>query len=1093
LPTFFAVSEQSRDWLFSIERLEWNPESDHIRLGKGVELLEEDLTLKLGMEGSDGKGDVLDFAEVDAGLLINASDDSALYVTAAVSEADAGLWAEEADWLVASAADDVIYGGAGLHGIEGGGGADLIDARDVTPGTGTSPEGYDLEIDGGQGDDTIVIGEGSTLLRGGAGSDTFVLSTLGGVARGDEIVFADADSSDRLLVPYDLFNGSGGDYEGSDLLPVLGAHGRYDDMVTEGWTLLFDWRLEEHWFWGDDQSQGVIDFFGTVSYEVADGDLLVHLIQSEAVPTVIPVDDAGNTRTMNLLEWIPGTETILRIEDYQEGDLGINFYDLGEGVSVDLGDGTGMHHPGHDPGVYAMTNNGQFIAPLEERPATPVRPDDSEAGAQPPPVITGGGGNDEIAAIEASHVEAGAGDDKVTGSPGADVLDGGTGADRLEGGAGRDSYVVDDHGDAVLEQGGGGIDSVAASVDFTLGANVEHLSLTGTAVLGRGNELANRLFGNDGANVLEGFAGDDTLYGGAGADAMHGGDGEDGYVYALGDGDDTLADSGGEGETDTLVLTGGIGPGDVAVHRLAATPDDVVLTFAQGGRVVLAGFMASPGAGIDAVAFDDGTVWSRAELQQKADAAPLLDNELPQAVDDPYLVAFGPEAVIQASALLANDRDFEGDPLTIVAVGEATVGSVILEADGSLRLIMPADFEGLTSFGYTVADSRGGLATAQAEVAIVANHAPAATAGIPDQSSPEDAAWSFTLPPGIFDDADGDRLVFGASLADGTALPAWLTFDAATATFSGTPPADFNGSVDLRITASDGAASASAGFRLLVTPTNDAPRAAADDGLVAHEGTPLVVAAAALLANDSDVDGDNLSLLTVASGPGGSVAIDAAGDVVFTPAPGAVGSASFTYTIGDGRGATATATASLTVEASAGATLIGTAADDVLAGTPAADVIEGGGGNDRLSGGGGDDTFKVLGGETGFDIVDGGAGLDRIAGSPWNDVIGIARLSGVEFIEAGTGSDTIRLTDGTIRSTSPASRSPALSSSMRARATIRSRARRRPTRSAAGRATTSLPAAMATTCSTSWVASRASTSSRAARGSTAFRRAHGTT
>jgi hypothetical protein len=101
LPTFFAVSEQSRDWLFSIERLEWNPESDHIRLGKGVELLEENLTLKLGMEGGDGKGDVLDFAEVDAGLLFNASDDGALYVTAAVSESDAGLWAEEADWLVA--------------------------------------------------------------------------------------------------------------------------------------------------------------------------------------------------------------------------------------------------------------------------------------------------------------------------------------------------------------------------------------------------------------------------------------------------------------------------------------------------------------------------------------------------------------------------------------------------------------------------------------------------------------------------------------------------------------------------------------------------------------------------------------------------------------------------------------------------------------------------------------------------------------------------------------------------------------------------------------------------------------------------------
>ena len=50
----------------------------------------------------------------------------------------------------------------------------------------------------------------------------------------------------------------------------------------------------------------------------------------------------------------------------------------------------------------------------------------------------------------------------------------------------------------------------------------------------------------------------------------------------------------------------------------------------------------------------------------------------------------------------------------------------------------------------------------------------------------------------------------------------------------------------------------SAGFRLLVTPTNDAPRAAADGGLVAHEGTPLVIAAATPLANDIDADGDSL-------------------------------------------------------------------------------------------------------------------------------------------------------------------------------------------------------------------------------------------
>jgi Ca2+-binding RTX toxin-like protein len=582
LPTFFAVSEQSRDWLFSIERLEWDPQSDHIRLGKGVELLEENLTLKLGMESSDGKGDVLDFAEVDAGLFFNASEDGNLLVTAALSEPEAGIWVEEADWVVGSSGDDIIYAGVGLHGIEGGEGADLIDAREVTPGTGSSPAGYDLEIDGGEGDDTIVIGEGSTLLHGGAGDDTFVLGTMGGLARGDEIVFADADSGDRLLIPYDLFNGSGGDYEGSVLFPVLGAIGTYDEMVTYGWTQYFDWRLEEHWLWEDDSTKGVIDFYGDVYYELVDGDLLVHLVQAEAVPTAIPIDDAGHTKNVVFTHWLTDTETILRIESYQEGDLGINFYDVGEGVGIDTGQGfTATHYPYWDSTVQTLTNNGQFLAPLDPRPAAAEQPDGPAGGPPPAVTIAGGGDDDVIAAAEASHVSAGGGTDTVTGSPGADVLDGGAGADTLAGGAGRDTYIVDDVGDVVLEQAGGGIDTVIASAGFALADHVEHLTLTGSASAGWGNGLANRIFGNDGANVLDGLGGGDTLYGGLGADLLQGGDGGDGYVYAAGDGDDTIIDTGSAGETDTLVLTG-LAPGDVNVHRLAASPDDLVLTVAQG-------------------------------------------------------------------------------------------------------------------------------------------------------------------------------------------------------------------------------------------------------------------------------------------------------------------------------------------------------------------------------------------------------------------------------------------------------------------------------------------------------------------------------
>ena len=74
---------------------------------------------------------------------------------------------------------------------------------------------------------------------------------------------------------------------------------------------------------------------------------------------------------------------------------------------------------------------------------------------------------------------------------------------------------------------------------------------------------------------------------------------------------------------------------------------------------------------------------------------------------------------------------------------------------------------------------------------------------------------------------DNASLTYKATLASGAALPSWLSFDAATRTFSGTPPQNFNGSIDLKVTASDGSLSTSDTFTLTVTPVNDAPVVAA--------------------------------------------------------------------------------------------------------------------------------------------------------------------------------------------------------------------------------------------------------------------------
>ena len=397
------------------------------------------------------------------------------------------------DIIDAGDGNDIVYSGADNDLVMGGNGYDTIYAglgNDVVFGG----DGHDAIFAEG-GNDVVFGGAGNDLIAGGWGND--VLSG----DDGDDQIYGEAGNDA-------LFGRDGNDelagMDGNDLLDG----GAGNDLLDGG-------AGDDEMIGGTGDDTYVVDSVGDIVTELA----------GEGVDTVKSAIDYTLADTLENLTLL-GTSAVYGTGNAQDnvliGNSAANTL-VGMDGNDRLDGGTGADRliGGVGDDVYIVDNAGDRVVELAGEGHDQVYASVSTTLSENVEDLT-------LTGLASTTATGNALDNRLTGNRGDNLLDGGAGADMMTGGLGNDTYVVEDAADQTLEFAGEGVDTVQASLTWTLAENIENLVLTGTADLdGTGNALDNILIGNSGANRLDGGQGADTLAGGAGDDTYivdHAGD-----------------------------------------------------------------------------------------------------------------------------------------------------------------------------------------------------------------------------------------------------------------------------------------------------------------------------------------------------------------------------------------------------------------------------------------------------------------------------------------------------------------------------------------------------------------------------------------
>jgi len=552
------------------------------------------------------------------------------------------------DTLKGGAGDDVLEGGAGNDHLEGQAGSDTY--------LFTRGQGFDRIVNQDNGDtgvDTVEFTGGITR------NDVDFIMTSGGELsirikdtgeainvnnwfntnvnyRVDRFMFSDGEivtTAQLIAEGYKIFGTAGNDNRtGSSSNDIMYSYQGNDTLKGEAGNDIIDGGTGDDVLYGGNGDDILVGGTGNDTFRGEAGSDTYLFTRGQGFDWIVNQDNGDpGVDTIEFTDGLTrnGVEFIMTTGN----ELSVRIKDTGEAINVNNWFNTNVNYRVDR----FKFSDGEIVTA-------------GELGVTELYNIFGTAGNDNRTGSSSNDAMYGyEGNDTLQGGAGDDMLDGGMGADTLKGGTGNDTYLVDNTSDGVTENANAGTDTVQSSITYTLGTNVENLTLTGTsAINGTGNTLDNILVGNNAVNSLTGNDGNDTLDGNTGDDSLVGGNGSDTYLFRRTDGIDMITENAGlAGDTDVVRMTDGIGQTEPVIVK---QDDDLYLFIDANNYMKINSEFTQQNNGIERLEVSDGYYITRSDIETIVDAMSAINNDSGMDVIQKYNAMRGDQAYINILA-----------------------------------------------------------------------------------------------------------------------------------------------------------------------------------------------------------------------------------------------------------------------------------------------------------------------------------------------------------------------------------------------------------------------------------------------------------